>query len=311
MDKGGVAILGVFVADLAFRAGKLPAIGETIAGSGFAVGPGGKGSNQAVAAARAGSDVTFISRIGNDAFGELALKTWTVNGIRPRVTQTSAAPTGAAFIYVHETRGDNAIIVVPGAAMDLCAADVDAAADAIRASCVFVTQLEQPMDAARRGLEIARAAGSITVLNPAPAIELDDAILALSDYVVPNENEAEALTGIAVVDLDAARRAGDGLLARGAGTALITLGERGALFHAKDRSVHIPPFAAGKVVETTGAGDAFVGGFAASLAGGKKPLDAAYFGSATAGISVTRPGTAPAMPHREEIEILLKEQSPS
>ena len=311
MDKRGVAILGVFVADLAFRAGKLPAIGETIAGSGFALGPGGKGSNQAVAAARAGSDVTFISRIGNDAFGELALKTWTVNGIRPRVTQTAAAPTGAAFIYVHETRGDNAIIVVPGAAMDLCAADVDAAADAIRASRVFVTQLEQPMDAARRGLEIARAAGSITVLNPAPAIELDDAILALSDYVVPNENEAEALTGIAVVDLDAARRAGDGLLARGAGTALITLGERGALFHAKDRSVHIPPFAAGKVVETTGAGDAFVGGFAASLAGGKKPLDAAYFGSATAGISVTRPGTAPAMPHREEIEILLKEQSPS
>jgi len=311
MDKRGVAILGVFVADLAFRAGKLPAIGETIAGSGFAVGPGGKGSNQAVAAARAGSNVTFISRIGNDAFGELALKTWTVNGIRPRVTQTAAAPTGAAFIYVHETRGDNAIIVVPGAAMDLCAADVDAAADAIRASRVFVTQLEQPMDAARRGLEIARAAGSITVLNPAPAIELDDAILALSDYVVPNENEAEALTGIAVVDLDAARRAGDGLLARGAGTALITLGERGALFHAKDRSVHIPPFAAGKVVETTGAGDAFVGGFAASLAGGKKPLDAAYFGSATAGISVTRPGTAPAMPHREEIEMLLKEQSPS
>ena len=311
MDKRGVAILGVFVADLAFRAGKLPAIGETIAGSGFAVGPGGKGSNQAVAAARAGSDVTFISRIGNDAFGELALKTWTVNGIRPRVTQTAAAPTGAAFIYVHETRGDNAIIVVPGAAMDLCAADVDAAADAIRASRVFVTQLEQPMDAARRGLEIARAAGSITVLNPAPAIELDDAILALSDYVVPNESEAEALTGIAVVDVDAARRAGDGLLARGAGTALITLGERGALFHAKDRSVHIPPFAAGKVVETTGAGDAFVGGFAASLAGGKKPLDAAYFGSATAGISVTRPGTAPAMPHREEIEMLLKEQSPS
>jgi ribokinase len=311
MDKKGVAILGVFVADLAFRAGKLPAIGETIAGSGFAVGPGGKGSNQAVAAARAGSDVTFISRIGNDAFGELALKTWTANGIKPRVTQTAAAPTGAAFIYVHETRGDNAIIVVPGAAMHLCAADVDAAADAIRASRVFVTQLEQPVDAARRGLEIARAAGSITVLNPAPAIELDDAILALSDYVVPNESEAEALTGVAVADLDAARRAGDGLLARGAGTVLITLGKRGALFHAKDQSVHIPPFAAGKVVETTGAGDAFVGGFAASLAGGKKPLEAAYFGSATAGISVTRPGTAPAMPHREEIEMLLKEQSPS
>jgi ribokinase len=310
MDKNGVVILGVFVADLTFRAGRLPAIGETIAGSGFAVGPGGKGSNQAVAAARAGADVTFISRVGSDTFGDLAFKTWKADGIAPRVTQTAIAATGAAFIYVHETRGDNAIIVVPGAAMDLCAADVEAASDAIRASRVFVTQLEQPADAARRGLEIARAAGTITVFNPAPAIELDDAFLALSDYVVPNESEAEALTGIAVGDLAAARRAGDALLAKGAGTALITLGERGALFHAKDRSVHIAPFAAGKVVETTGAGDAFVGGFAASLAAGASPLEAARFGSAAAGISVTRLGTAPAMPLRAEIEMLLERQSP-
>ena len=186
------------------------------------------------------------------------------------MTQTATAPTGAAFIYVHETRGDNAIIVVPGAAMELCAADVDAAADAIRASRVFVTQLEQPVAAARRGLEIARASGSITVLNPAPATALDDAFFALSDYVVPNESEAEALTGIAVGDLAAARRAGDALLARGAGTAVITLGERGALLHARDRSVHIASFPAGKVIETTGAGDAFVGGFAASLADGRE-----------------------------------------
>jgi ribokinase len=311
MSKNGVVILGVFVADLTFRAGKMPAIGETIAGSGFAMGPGGKGSNQAVAAARAGADVTFISRVGSDAFGELAFKTWKADEIQPRVTLSAIAPTGAAFIYVHETRGDNAIIVVSGAAMELCAADVDAAADAIRPSRVFVTQLEQPVDAARRGLEIARAGGSITVLNPAPAIDLDDAVLALCDYVVPNESEAEALTGIAVGDLAAARRAGDAFLLRGAGTALITLGERGALFHSKDRSVHIGPFSAGKVVETTGAGDAFVGGFAASLARDANPLQAARFGSAAAGISVTRLGAAPAMPRREEIEMLLKEQSSS
>jgi len=308
MDKKGVAILGVFVADLTFRASKMPAIGETVAGSGFAVGPGGKGSNQAVAVARAGCSVTFISRIGSDTFGELALKTWKADGIHARVTQTVTAPTGAAFIYVHETRGDNAIIVVPGAAMELCAADVDAAADAIGASRVFVTQLEQPAAAARRGLEIARASGSITVLNPAPATALDDAIFALSDYVVPNESEAEVLTGIAVADLVAARRAGDALLARGAGTAVITLGERGALFHARDRSIHIACFSAGKVIETTGAGDAFVGGFAACLADGQDPLEAARFGSAAAGISVTRPGTAQAMPRREEIEMLLNEQ---
>jgi len=308
MSRNGVAILGVFVVDLAFRAGKMPAIGETITGSGFAMGPGGKGSNQAVAAARAGADVTFISRIGSDAFGELAIKTWEAEGIRPRVAKTTEAPTGAAFIYVHETRGDNAIIVVPGAATDLSPADVDAAADAIRDSRVFVTQLEQPVETARRGLEMARAAGSITVFNPAPAAKLDDSLFALCDYVVPNETEAETLTGIAVADLAAARRAGDILLEKGAGTALITLGERGALFHAQDRSIHVLPFAAGKVIETAGAGDAFVGGFAAALARGADPLEAARFGSATAAISVTRPGTAPAMPRRAEIEALLSEQ---
>lgn len=307
MSRQGVAILGVFVADLAFRAARLPAIGETIIGSGFAVGPGGKGSNQAVAAARAGASVSFISRIGRDTFAELALKTWAAEGIVPQVTQVET-PTGAAFIYVHETRGENAIIITPGAAGGICVADVDAAADAIRASRVFVTQLEQPVEAARHALETARGAGSITVFNPAPAVPFDDALYELCDYVVPNETEAEALTGIAVSDLAGARRAGDALLAKGTGTALITLGERGALFHGKGRSVHVPSFAAGKVVETTGAGDAFVGGFAAALAGGADPLDAARFGAATAGISVTRPGTAPSMPRRAEIEALLKEQ---
>jgi ribokinase len=308
MSGDGVAILGIFVADLAFRAGRLPAIGETIAGSGFAIGPGGKGSNQAVAAARAGAGVTFITRIGNDTFGEIALKTWRADGIHPRVTQTATA-TGAAFIYVHETTGANAIIVVPGAAAELCAADVDAAAEAIRASRVFVTQLEQPVDAARCGLEIARAAGVTTVFNPAPAGAFDGSLFGLSDYVVPNEIEVETLTGIAVSDLAAARRAGDALLAKGARTALITLGERGALFHNKEHSTHIPAFAAGPVLETTGAGDAFVGGFAAALARGIDPIDAARFGSAAAGISVTRAGTAPAMPQRAEIEALLNERS--
>jgi ribokinase len=310
MSQQGVAILGVFVADLAFRASRLPAIGETMIGSGFAIGPGGKGSNQAVAAARAGANVSFISRIGKDTFAELALRTWAAEGITPRVTQVET-PTGAAFIYVHETRGDNAIIIVPGAAGGLCSADVDAAADAIRGARVFVTQLEQPVDAALHALGIARAASSITVFNPAPALSFDDALYGLCDYVVPNETEAEALTGIAVSDLAAARRAGDALLAKGCGTALITLGERGALFHAKDRSVHVPPFSAGPVVETTGAGDAFVGGFVAALAGGAEPLEAARFGSAAAGISVTRAGTAPSMPRRAEIEALLGEHSAS
>lgn len=303
--KEGVAILGIFVADLAFRARRMPLIGETIAGSGFAMGPGGKGSNQSVAAARAGARVTFISKLGRDAFGDIARETWSREGITARVAQSDSQPTGAAFIYVNEVNGENAIIVVPGAAGSISAGDVDAAAEAIRGARVFVTQLEQPVAAARRALEIARAAGVTTVFNPAPAAPFDEDIYPLCDYIVPNETEAAAITGLPLDSLDAARKAGDVLMAKGAGTALITLGDKGALFHARERSVHVPAVKAGAVVETAGAGDAFVGGFAAALARGDDPLAATRFGCAVAGISVTRAGTAPSMPSLAEIDSLM------
>lgn len=304
--RQGVAILGIFVADLAFRAGRLPGIGETIAGSGFKMGPGGKGSNQAVAAARVGAKVTFISKIGRDEFGSNALATWKKEGITPRVVEMDDQSTGAAFIYVNDTNGDNAIIVVPGAAATITAADVDAAADAIRSAAVFITQLEQPVAAAKRGLAIAREAGAVTIFNPAPAERFDDALYGLCDYVTPNESEATLLTGTEVKTVDDARKAGDIFLKKGAGTALITLGEAGALLHSKAQSTLVPAFKAGPVVETTGAGDAFNGGFAAALAEGASPLEAARFGAAVAGISVTRAGTAPSMPTRSEVDALLK-----
>lgn len=305
-ERRGVAILGIFVADLAFRAGRLPGIGETIAGSGFKMGPGGKGSNQAVAAARVGARVDFISKIGRDEFGANALATWKKEGITPRVVEMDDQPTGAAFIYVNDKNGDNAIIVVPGAAASITAADVDAAADAIRNAAVFITQLEQPVAAAERGLAIAREAGAVTIFNPAPAERFDDALYGLCDYVTPNESEAMLLTGIEVKTVDDARKAGDVFLKKGAGSALITLGEAGALLHSKTQSTLVPAFKAGPVVETTGAGDAFNGGFAAALAEGASPLEAARFGAAVAGISVTRAGTAPSMPTRSEVEALLK-----
>jgi ribokinase len=303
--QDGVAILGVFVADLAFRAGRLPAIGETIIGSGFALGPGGKGSNQSVAAARLGARVTFITRIGADAFGDIALATWQREGIVARAARAVAEPTGAAFIYVNDRSGENAIIVYPGAAGAIAPADVDAAADAIRGARVFVTQLEQPLAAARHALGLARAAGVTTLFNPAPATTVEDAVYPLCDYVVPNETEAAALTGLPLSSLDDARVAGDWLLAKGAGTALITLGARGALYHARDRSILVPAVEAGPVVETAGAGDAFVGAFAAALARGDEPLAATRFGCAVAGLAVTRAGTAPSMPRLAEVEALL------
>jgi ribokinase len=304
--KRGVAILGIFVADLAFRAGRQPAMGETLMGSGFKMGPGGKGSNQAVAAARAGAEVSFISRLGQDAFGEIALATWKAEGITPRVSLAADEPTGAAYIFVSDETGENAIIVVPGAAGGIGAAEVEAARDAIENARVFVTQLEQPMAAALRGLEIARAAGAVTVFNPAPAAAVPDGLYTLCDYVIPNETEAEALTGLSVASEEDARRAGDALLEKGAKAAIITLGARGALFHSRERSEVVAAFSAGKAVETAGAGDSFVGAFAAALAEGMEPIAATRFGCAAAGISVTRPGTAPAMPTRAEIEALLK-----
>ncbi|WP_237152600.1 ribokinase [Oryzibacter oryziterrae] len=304
-DTTGVSILGIFNADLIFRGPRLPRIGETLTGTGFAIGPGGKGSNQAVAAAKAGAAVKFISKLGQDNFGDLAVDIWTRAGVTPRVQRIAEKPTGTAFIFVNDETGDNAIIIAPGAPSTLTPADIDAEADAITGSKVFVTQLEQPVPAAARALEIAHAAGVTTIFNPAPAVAFPDELYALSDYIAPNETEAAMLTGIEPGSIDDARKAGDILLKRGARNALITLGSNGALLHNADRSVHIPVVSAGKVVDTTGAGDAFLGGFAAALSRGMDPVDAARFGCATAGIAVTRFGTAPAMPSRDEIEALL------
>ncbi|MHA1189736.1 MAG: ribokinase [Alphaproteobacteria bacterium] len=303
--NGAIIILGVFVADTAYRADRPPNMGETIMGKSFALGPGGKGSNQSVAAARLGGDVTFISRLGRDPFADMALKTWADAGVKPCVTQIGETYTGAAYIFIDDATGDNAIIICPGAAATITPADLDAQADMIAAASVFMTQLEQPMDAAVRGLEIARQTGVITILNPAPAAALPDGMLALCDYVTPNETEAEGLTGIAVANVEDARRAGDALLAKGVRTAVITLGEQGALLHSAQQSILVPAFNAGPVVETTGAGDAFNGGFATALARGNNPEAATRFGCATAGISVTRPGTAPSMPTLAEVEQLL------
>ncbi len=306
MQKSGVAILGIYVADLAFRAGRQPAMGETILGSSFVMGPGGKGSNQTVAAARAGADVTFITKLGKDDFGDRALAMYAKEGVTVRAEQVTDNATGAAYIFVQDGTGANAIIVVAGAAGTISIADVEKNRAVIEGAKVFMTQLEQPIPAAMRGLEIARAAGTITILNTAPAAPLDDAIYQLCDYVTPNESEASMLTGIEVVDIATARKAADVLLKKGVGSALITLGGNGSLLHTRNMSLHIPVFDAGKVVDTTGAGDAFNGGFAAALARGESPEAAARFGSATAGISVTRPGTAPSMPMRVETEALLR-----
>ena len=303
--SGQVVVLGVFVADTAYRAARQPRMGETILGDSFALGPGGKGSNQAVAAARAGGDAQMLTKIGRDPFGRMALDAWAEAGVRSAATEHDEA-TGAAYIFVDAATGDNAIIVCPGVAGTLSEADVEGWADLIAGAGVLLTQLEQPIPAARRALEIARGAGVTTILNPAPAAELPQGLLALCDHVTPNESEAEALTGVAVRGLEDAEAAARALREAGAGAVTITLGERGALFHDGARTEHVPAVPVGPVVETTGAGDAFNGAFAVALARGDDPVAAVRFGCGAAGISVTRPGTAPSMPTLEEIEAALE-----
>lgn len=297
--------LGIFVADCSFRAARLPRLGETLLGQSFALGPGGKGSNQSVASAMAGGRVHFITRLGDDDFARMAEGIWAKAGVIPEVTVDRDSFTGAAAILIEDGSGNNGIIVTPGAASRITPADVEARRALIEGAAVFITQLEQPVPAALRGLQIARAAGVTTILNPAPAAELPAEIFPLCDYLTPNETEAELLTGIPVTDLDSAGAAADALLAKGVGAVVMTLGAAGALYRDRGTSLHLPVIPAGKVVETTGAGDAFNGGFAVALAEGRPVAEAIRFAAATAGISVTRPGTAASMPARAEIDALL------
>lgn len=303
--KPKIVILGIFVADTVYRADRQPRMGETILGNSFVLGPGGKGSNQAVAAAMAGGDVTIISRLGRDAFADIARATWAKAEVKSSIKEDPESYTGAAYIFIEKATGNNAIIVAAGAAGRISVEDVDERAALIGGASVFIAQLEQPIPAAKRAFEIARAGGVKTILNPAPAMILGDDILALCDYVTPNESEAEGLTGLPVTNLAEAERAADALLDRGVGAVIITLGDKGALYRDRKRSVYVPVISAGLVAETTGAGDAFNGGFAVALGEGRDVIEAVRFGCATAGISVTRPGAALSMPSREEIEALL------
>jgi len=299
---GKIVILGVFVADTTYRASRVPKMGETILGNSFILGPGGKGSNQAVAAGNLGADVTIITRLADDDFGKMALQTWESANVKGAVKYSSDSYTGAAFIFVDDNTGDNAIIISPGAASEISLTDIHDNSETISSTDVFLTQLEQPIDVAHEGLKIAKNNGKITILNPAPAASLPKEIFSLCDFITPNETETEALTGLPVRNEKDAKIAAKFLNELGVKTPIITMGEQGAFLHEYGL---IPALRVGKVVETTGAGDAFNGGFAVALSEGKSALEAVRFGCAAASISVTRAGTAPAMPTRDEVEKIL------
>ncbi len=307
-----ICILGSFVVDLMGRAGHLPLPGETVLGSAFRSGPGGKGSNQAVAAHRAGADTVFITKLGNDSFRNIALDFYSSERmITDYISTHQTEPTGAALILVDENSSQNSILVYPGACAKLDQNDLNASEPVICGSRVFLTQLETNLDIIEPAVKMFRkdnAPFRKTILNPAPARKIGREIVSLFDIIIPNEIEASIITGVEVTDSGSAEKAADVFIKMGVKTVIITMGEQGCFI--KDSSVQpaavtsVPPFRV-KAVDTTGAGDAFNGGFAAAIARGLNLKEAAVFASATAALSVTKIGTAPSMPVYEDIMKLI------
>jgi ribokinase len=302
---GIVTILGCFNADLVFAGHRLPQMGETIMGSNFSIHAGGKGSNQAIAARRAGAEVRLITALGKDSFADDARSLYAKEGISDQFIQASDLhPTGTAFVFVEDGSGENAIIVGPGAASHLGAADIETVRPAFEGTDVFLSQNEVPIAAVQRGLALARENGATTLFNPAPAGDFENSFLALCDIVTPNRLEASALANIEVATADDAQKAARIICERGAGSVVITLGADGALYFDSNSATHIAAPKIDRIVDTTGAGDAFNGAFAAALAAGNDRISAISFGTAAGTLAVTKSGAAPSMPRRTDIDAL-------
>lgn len=300
-------VLGSYITDMMMRTPRLPRRGETIFAGPFQVGPGGKGSNQAVAARRAGAAVIFATRVGDDDLGRSARRMFEAEGIDARfaITDPNGVATGAALIMVEEGSAENMITVAVGACALFTDAEVDAAVAAARGSAVAILQLENNLAATLRAIDGMHRAGTRVLLNPAPVQALPDAVFAKIDYLTPNETEAAALTGIATETDAGIKQAAEALLAKGCGTVIVTLGARGAFVKSRDVETLVPVAPGIKPVDTTGAGDAFAGCFACAIAEGRSLIEAVRFANAGAGLSTTRIGTAPAMAQRAEIDALM------
>jgi len=285
-----IVVVGSANIDLTTFTDAFPRPGETIFGREFHLGFGGKGANQAVAARLCGARVSMVARVGDDLFGPATLQNFTARGIdTSHVQVTRGVSSGVAPIFV-DSEGQNRILVVKGANDMLLPADVDAAADLLKTANCIVMQLEIPLETMYYTLHLARERGIPTILNPAPGQRLDLERLADADYVIPNETEAEAMSGLPVTNLHQARACAVGLLRSGLRRVIITLGANGALFASDDTLDHIPPFRV-EAVDTTGAGDAFIGSFACFLAAGYAETEAIERANVYAALSTLAIGT--------------------
>ncbi len=298
---------GSLIVDVTGFAPHLPVAGETTKGSTLRFGPGGKGSNQMTAAHRAGAEVTIISRRGEDVLGQILRRHYETEGMSERYIEVDAAEeSGSALIEIDESNAQNRIIVIL-AANERVGRESVMRAEAEFADCdAVLTQLETTTEAVLAAKELAQKYGKPFILNPAPYIDIDRSVFDGVDYLTPNETEAEQFTGIPVTSVEECRLAAARLLDMGVKNVIITLGVRGAFWTNGTEEVLVPAIPV-KAVETTGAGDAFNGGLATALAEGRDMETALRFATCTAAISVTRLGSSPSMPRREEIEALLRE----
>jgi len=298
-----ISILGVFVADLCFIGDRIPSKGQTILGKKHVVGPGGKGSNQAIAAARLNGEVSFITKVGKDSHSEMAFNLYKEAGVKTHsIIQDEKLFTGVAGIMIDKD-GNNAINVVSGAAEHLVNEDIDNKIETIKNSKIFLTQMETPDEITIYALKKAKEHKCITILNPAPARKIDEDNFKLIDFFTPNETEAEFYLNKNIKTDTDIKNAANEFLKKGIKNVIITLGEKGIYFANRDENFFLEAYKLKQaVIDTTGAGDAFNGAFAVGLANDLDTKDALTFANKVAGISTTRLGAAASMPFAKELE---------
>lgn len=305
MSQARIVVVGSTNLDMVVRTPRIPRPGETVLGEQFRMIPGGKGANQAVAAARMGAEVTLVARVGGGTFGDQAVAQFQAEGIRTEyVVRDPDAEHGVALILV-DSGGENAIAVAPGANARVSAEDVDRAEAAIRDCDVVLLQLEVPLEAIERAIELGKRHGKLVVLNPAPYLAVPDRLLAQVDYLTPNETEAEMLLGGGEAGINGVASTAEELLRRGVGCVIVTLGKEGVFVVRPGSQYHVSGRRV-KVVDTTAAGDAFSGALATLLGERMEFREAVRAAVCASALTVTRLGAQPSLPKREEVEALLR-----
>jgi len=299
-----IVVIGSSNTDMIVKSDHLPLPGETVVGGKFFTAPGGKGANQAVAAARLGGDVSFVAKVGKDQFGDAAIENYSKEGMDTRyVTRSAGSASGVALILV-DGKGENSIAVASGANADLSKDDIDAAAEQIKNASIVLMQLESPVDTVLYAAKMAAERGAMVVLNPAPAAPIPEEMYRYLYAVTPNETESEILTGVKVEDEASALKASEVFISRGVKKVVITLGSKGAFVNDGGNSYMVPARKV-KAVDTTAAGDTYNGAMCVALAEGKSLREALEFATKASAIAVTRMGAQPSVPTREEVDSLI------